>query len=178
MDERAPPIPTLPLSIEAFHAYGRVFGAPFAPSPEQPAYRHPLTEYWQAHVFDPGPQGATEVLWVRYRDASREVASLESHRLTEQAVVPLSGPVVQVVAASLPDGRPDFATLAAFRVPVGVGIAMRARCWHATRVEGAEVTCLMLTRPSTTRDLVAHLVADAPLRESEYFRFDARMLAG
>ena len=43
---------------------------------------------------------------------------------------------------------------------------MRAGCWHATRVAGDEVACLMLTRRSTTLDLIQHLSTDASITES------------
>jgi ureidoglycolate lyase len=70
------------------------------------------------------------------------------------------------VARSAADGSPDLATLAAFRVPQGQGVCMRPGCWHATRVTDEEVTCLMLTRRSTTVDLIQHLTTDASASES------------
>ena len=73
---------------------------------------------------------------------------------------------IQVVSKSAADGSPDLATLAAFRVPQGQGICMRPGCWHATRVVDGEVTCLMLTRRSTTVDLIQHLTTDARATES------------
>jgi ureidoglycolate lyase len=41
---------------------------------------------------------------------------------------------------------------------------MRAGVWHATRADNA--TCLMLTRGSTTEDLIGHLVNERPAKES------------
>jgi hypothetical protein len=43
---------------------------------------------------------------------------------------------------------------------------MRPGCWHASFVLGGETTCLMLTRRSTTRDLVAHLRGESVAVES------------
>jgi ureidoglycolate lyase len=45
---------------------------------------------------------------------------------------------------------------------------MRPGCWHATRVLASEATCLMLTRQSTTADLIGHLTAGHPLAESAF----------
>ncbi|WP_144630460.1 ureidoglycolate lyase [Bordetella genomosp. 13] len=163
-------IETLPLrrlERQAFARYGWMLGKPMpAAQAGVPVFSNPATDFWQEHVFDAGSGGEPEVLWVRYRSADRVVANLEVHLLTHQAIVPLTGPIIQVVAASATDGRPDLATLAAFEVPVGQGICMRPGCWHATRIAAAgEVTCLMLTRRSTTADLIAHL-AGAPASES------------
>ena len=64
------------------------------------------------------------------------------------------------------DGSPDEGSMSAFRVPVGEGICMRPGCRHTTRVDAAEVTCLMLTRRSTTVDLIAYLKEGSSLVES------------
>ena len=82
-------------------------------------------------------------------------------------MIPLNGDLVQFVACSGADGSPDLATLAAFRVRQGQGICMRPGCWHGTRIGRAgEVLCAMLTRRSTTLDLVRHLAHGEPARES------------
>ncbi len=106
------------------------------------------------------------MLWVTYRNRERTVTSLEVHRLTQQAIVPLTGDIIQVVAGSRQDGSLDHGGMSAFRIPVGQGICMRPGCWHSTRVDAAEVTCLMLTRRSTTVDLVAYLTGGSSLLES------------
>jgi len=106
------------------------------------------------------------MLWVIYRNRERAVPSLEVHRLTQQVIVPLTGEITHVVAGSRQDGSPDELSLSAFRVPVGQGICMRPGCWHTTRVDAAEVTCLMLTRRSTTVDLIAYLNGRSSLSES------------
>src|SRR5690606_12850653 len=94
--------------------------------------------------------------------------TLEVHWLTQQAIVPL-GPegIIHVVALCDASGtQPDLATLKAFHVPAKAGISMNPACWHASQVLDAEVTCLMLTRDSTTAELVAHLDHAGPAVES------------
>jgi len=80
------------------------------------------------------------------------------------------------VARSAADGTPDLSTLAAFHVAQGQGVCMRPGCWHATRVAGDEVTCMMLTRSSTTVDLIQHLTTDASATESAIAAIPARQL--
>jgi ureidoglycolate lyase len=166
------------LSPDAFATYGWMLGKPLPSGRDIPAYTSPSSDFWREHLFDTGSTGETEVLWVKYRNNEEVVDSLEAHWLTEQAIVPLTGPVIQLVAASTPDGRPDVDTLQAFLVPVGEGICMRPHCWHATRVFQNEVTCLMLTRRSTTYDLVVHLVTGAPASESGISPIAAHRLLG
>lgn len=155
----------VPLDAAAFAPYGWMLGQPFDSQSAARGFSNAATDFWQTHVFDPGNGSRTEVLWVNYRSQA-DVATLEVHRLTEQAIVPLTGPIVHVVATSLADGSPDLNNLKAFRIAPGQGICMRPGCWHASRVDAGEVTCLMLTRPSTTVELIAHMTHGAPARES------------
>ena len=155
-----------PLAPEEFRPYGWLLGSPIPGNGSIPAFNSADTDFWHQHIFDSGSGGQTEVLWVAYRNTQRAVSNMEVHRLTQQAVVPLTGEIIQIVACSQPDGSLDNGSLSAFRVPVGVGICMRPGCWHTTRVEAPEVQCLMLTRASTTVDLIAHLTGDSSLSES------------
>ncbi|CCJ64348.1 ureidoglycolate hydrolase [Bordetella pertussis 18323] len=156
------------LTETAFAPYGWMLGKPLPAGDDVPRFSNPATDFWQEHVFDTGAGAGreTEVLWVNYRISQPGFDTLEKHLLTQQAIVPLTGAIVQIVARSAFDGSPDLASLAAFVVPPGQGICMRPGCWHATRISGGEVTCLMLTRRSTTLDLVRHLHGE-PARESE-----------
>ena len=155
-----------PLDVAAFARYGWMLGTPFPGGDPAASFHSEASDFWHAHGFDAGAGGQPQVLWVAYRDTARSVAALEQHRLTEQALIPLTGSVIQFVAISAADGNPDLDTLAAFRVPPGQGLCMRQGCWHATRVVGGQVLCAMLTRRSTTRDLVRHLAQGAPAVES------------
>jgi ureidoglycolate lyase len=150
------------LTPDAFTAYGWMLGKPMPDGNGVPLFSNPATDFWQEHVFNTGAGGDAELLWVNYRSPSTEITNLEKHLLTQQAIVPLTGEIIQVVAQSAADGSPDLATLAAFRVPQGQGICMRPGCWHATRV----IDGLMLTRRSTTVDLIQHLTTDASASES------------
>ncbi len=144
--------------------YGWLLGKGFPAEDGAVAFGDASGGFWHEHPFDPGEGGETEVLWVDYRNADPLVGRFEQHPLTQQAVVPLTGDIVQVVALSGPDGAPDLETLRAFRLGPGVGLCMRPGVWHATRSQGA--TCLMLTRRSTTLDLVKALKGAAPAAET------------
>ena len=155
------------LDATAFEPYGWVLGLPGPSGDSGATFRSAASDFWQAHVFDCGETGQPEVLWVSYRDSASPIRAMEKHLLTQQAVIPLNGDLVQFVACSGADGSPDLATLAAFRVRQGQGICMRPGCWHGTRIGRAgEVLCAMLTRRSTTLDLVRHLAHGEPARES------------
>jgi ureidoglycolate lyase len=175
-DGRVGPAPracaTIPIEVldeRAFSEFGWVLGAPFAQDPAATAFSHPGSDFWHVHDFDPGEDGATEVLWVNYRDDSLRLRALEVHWLTEQAIVPLGGhELLHVVCPTRTDASrlPDLTRLRCFRIRSGLGICMRPGCWHASFVTGGHTTCLMLTRRSTTRDLVAHLKGAAFAVES------------
>lgn len=160
-----PSLRAQPISADAFAPYGWMLGKPFPADPAIPAYTNPATDFWREHVFDPGQDGDAEILWVNYRNTGR-VIELEKHLRTQQAIVPLTGPIIHIVARGAPDGSPDLATLAAFAVAPGRGLCMAPGCWHATRVAATQATCLMLTRRSTTMDLVAHLSSGKNAQES------------
>lgn len=158
-------LPTQPITPAAFASYGWMLGKPFPTDAAIPAFTNPATDFWREHVFDPGQDGEPEILWVNYRNADN-VSQLEKHLRTQQAIVPLTGSIVHIVARSAADGSPDLTTLSAFMVRPGQGLCMAPDCWHASRVQSAEVTCLMLTRRSTTMDLVAHMNTGCAAQES------------
>jgi len=161
-------IPAEELDPAALAACGAVLGLDPAPADDVPSSFGAATDFWHVRAFDVGADGEPEVLWVRYRDASLVVARLEAHWCTEQAIVPLGVPIVQVLCPTRGDGSrwPDLERLRAFHVPPGRGICMARGCWHASFAPAGEATCLMLTRSSTTRELAAHLASGAPARET------------
>jgi ureidoglycolate lyase len=162
---------------DSFAPYGWILGKPDPLQNNPIAFRSPATDFWHEHFFDPGMGGDTEVLWVEYRDNSPLVSTLEVHHMTQQAVVPLTNAIVQVLCLSDANQTPDLSTLRAYRLSPGVGICMRPGVWHTTRADDA--TCLMLTRRSTTEDLVDHLVNRRPARESAIVEIpQVRLLLG
>lgn len=162
-------LPIAPLSPSAFSPYGKVLGWPEDLARREPRHSSPASDFVHQLSFDTGADGGpAEVLWVNYRDGASRIDRLEMHRLTHQAVVPIhGGDLVQIVCRDR-DDAPDIDSLRAFHLPQGLGIAMSPGCWHATRLLDSEapVTALMLTRHSTTRDLVAMLNEHTTGRES------------
>ncbi|WP_341894619.1 ureidoglycolate lyase [Ferrovibrio terrae] len=171
------PISVDAITPEAFAPFGWMLGKPFPVTESAVAYGTACNGFWHEHIFDPGMGGEHEVLWVTYNVSDRTVDRLELHRLTQQAVVPLVGSIIQVVALSDAAGKPDLATVKAFMLSPGVGICMQPNIWHATRTTGSDATCLMLTRRSTTADLVDHLTRDAPATETRLLDIDRLRLS-
>lgn len=155
-----------PISEAAVAPFGWMLGKPLPTTADAIAFASPASDFWHEHVFSTGDGGESEILWVKYRSDDPAVARLEVHHLTQQAVVPVIGSIVQIVAASDAAGTPDLSTVRAFAIAPGQGLCMRPCIWHATRSSGGEATCLMLTRQSTTRDLVNHLNQGAAAEES------------
>lgn len=145
------------ISESAVAPFGWMLGKPLPTAKDAVAFTSPASDFWHEHAFNTGAGGESEILWVKYHSADTTVARLEVHHLTQQAVVPVIGSIVQILAASDAVGEPDLATLRALSIGPGQGICMRPGIWHATRSGGGEATCLMLTRRSTTLDLVRHL---------------------
>lgn len=156
------------LDEQRFAPFGQMLGTPFPKDPKAIAYGHPGSDFWHVHDFNPGEGGTTEVLWVNYRNANLRVTGLEVHWLTEQAIIPLGSGLVHVVCPGREDGSrlPDLSGLRAFKIELGQGICMRAGCWHASFVLAGQVTCMMLTRHSTTQELVAHLARGSVAAET------------
>lgn len=174
---QSPRLPIKPLDTASFSAYGWMLGKAFPEGGDVPRFRNDATDFWQEHVFDTGPGGEHEILWVNYRSSDPLVNSLEKHLLTQQAIIPLTGEIIQVVAASGPGGGPDLSSVAAFSILPGQGICMRPGCWHATRVRHGEVSGVMLTRRSTTADLIGHLRHKTAMKESAISAVTDIMLA-
>ncbi|MFT0548776.1 ureidoglycolate lyase [Allopusillimonas ginsengisoli] len=155
------------LDPDAFSDYGFMLGGPMpAMGGATPAFSNEATDFWQEHVFSTGQGGETEILWVNYRSQDKRISTLEMHKITQQALIPLTAGIIHIVAASAGDGSPDLSSMVAFEVPVGQGVCMHPGCWHATRVQGGQATCVMLTRRSTTADLVSHLTSGSNASET------------
>lgn len=161
------------VDAENFSPYGRVIdataqiGAARAGTRQagtaQPNFWSPETAFASASSFDPGADGTVDLLWVTYDRAERP-SVFEVHLHTEQALIPISGSVVQHVF------RPDHngGQIESFLVEPGQGIVMDAGCHHTTTSVGGFVTCLMVSRESTTRDLADSLHGDREPTETVY----------
>jgi ureidoglycolate lyase len=148
---------------EALAPFGGMLGKPFPEAKGAIAFRTAAVSSWRQQLFDVGKEGEVEIVWVDYKLTNPVVNKLERHYLTEQAVVPLVGEIIQILALSTPSGEPDVATMRAFRVPPGTGVCMGKGVWHTTR--SLSSTCLMLTRGSTSVDILKHREG-APLTET------------
>ncbi len=135
--------------------YGSFLGKPF-PTYDDPASFRTSTgmAVWRQQIFDAGDHGDVEIVWVNHQGADPLITRLEQHHLTQQAVVPLTGDLIHIVALSTATGEPDLASMRAFRLPPGTGLCMGRDVWHASRSHG--VTVLMLTRGSTSIDMARY----------------------
>jgi ureidoglycolate lyase len=147
------------LTREAYGPFGWVLGA--APDTENPThFDSERTTFWHEHDFDVGEGGVVQFVWVRYKRRDFTILHLESHRLTEQTIVPVTGqPIIHVVCPPpddpmAPDIVPDLGRMEAFLLDGSKGVCMKPGCWHAHFPLGDEATYLMVTRRSTTADLL------------------------
>lgn len=155
-----------PLDCVALQGMAAVWPVKLPKAEETRSWSSPQTDFWHVHDFNPGTGGETEVLWVTYRPSEPLVRGLEVHWLTEQAVVPLGNqPLIQVLCPTKQDGscQPDLAQLSAWWIEPGQGLCMPPGCWHTSYAPVETVNVLMLTRRSTTRDLVAQLRSSASI---------------
>lgn len=74
----------------------------------------------------------------------------ESHERTTETLLPLTG---SMIVAGLPVGVFDPGKLAAFYVPVGMGVSWAPRAWHyAPYPIGGDATCAIIFRHGTGAD--------------------------
>lgn len=147
------------LTPEAYAPFGWVLGAGFGPHNEE-FVESDASAFSHEHTFDPGEGGVPEVLWVNYIRKGQRLRHLESHLLTEQALVPVRGdPIVHVVCPpskelTEADYHPDIANLKTFILDGTQGVCMRRGCWHGVFPLVDRAVYVMLTRRSTTLDLI------------------------
>jgi ureidoglycolate lyase len=175
-----PPTDALPIHIEvpteqSAAPYGALLGKPYPATGDAVGSFRTLSgvQVWRQQVFDAGIDGKVDIAWVVHKGAEPLVNRFEQHHLTEQAVIPLTGELIQIVALSLPDGAPDLATARAFRLAPGTGLCMGRDVWHASRSNG--VTLAMLTRATTSADMAQFQnkrgpLAETSLRETRWLR--------
>lgn len=154
-----PTITVKPINQSPLEKWAKAWPLAIGAAKDTQAYISPSSDFWHVHDFEPGKGGQTEVLWVTYRPRSMLISRLEVHWLTEQAVVPLgSAPLIQVLCPTKQGTKePDLDKIEAWQILPGQGICMMPGCWHATLAVESEVNAMMLTRRSTTLDLVKQL---------------------
>ncbi|SIT44919.1 conserved hypothetical protein [Paraburkholderia ribeironis] len=154
------------LTPDAFAPYGWVLGRRTTTSSDDPYFQSQTLSIWREHLFDAGEANETEILWTSFGDDSELVQRLEARHLTQQVTVPLTAPLIQIVATSEPTQVPNMTSLRAFEIPVGMGTCIRPWCWHTTRALAGPATALLLSRRSTSFDLIVHLHTGSPMSES------------
>ncbi len=143
------------LTGEAFEPFGWTLGIG-RPSDR---FEGQTATLWHEHDFDVGVGGVVEFLWIQYERRGFRVERLESHRLTEQAVIPVGRePIVHVVCPPPEDPMvaeisPDVDRMAAFLLDGTKGVCMRRGCWHWPFPLVKPANYLLITRRSTTLDL-------------------------
>lgn len=174
-----------PLTAEAYAPYGWVFGE--QPEPGRRDWiESDNVRFWHEHDFLTGQGGVTEFVWVTYKPREPVVTRVEAHRLTEQAIVPVSGhPILHLVAPPNDDPLaagivPDLSRAKAFLMDGTKGICMRPGTWHTHFGLGHNLH-LLVTRRSTTDDILDHIHDGAEMGETvfadiEPIRLDASAL--
>ncbi|WP_423760409.1 ureidoglycolate lyase [Burkholderia sp. NLJ2] len=162
----ASPLTVEELTPESFSPFGWVLGKAMDSTADVPFFKDATMSMWREHLFDTGAPHETEIVWSNFSDDGAIVRTMETRLLTQQAVVPLTGPLIQIVATSNDAGGPDIDSIRAFEIPIGKGTCVRPGCWHAIRVSEGEVMAFLLSRQSTTFDWMVHLHTGCPAAES------------
>lgn len=121
-----------PISQAAFAPFGRLveMGRPAVAVNEGTALRHDIDAFWAADA----PQGfrlITSIYDAEARTLPHVLGILERHPNSAQLIVPLGGSGhVVAVCLSGADGRPDLASLTAFRCSASQGVIYPRGLWH------------------------------------------------
>jgi ureidoglycolate lyase len=164
------------LSEATFLPYGWVLGQEMTAASDGPFFTSRNFRMWRTHLLDTGGSDKIDVLWMNLASRENRVDQLQTRFITEEALIPLSGPLIQVVAISRDDGKPNMESVRAFVVPVGLGICMRPHCWYATHALRDDITVIVLSRRSSTYDFLVHLQTGAPACETGVISIDPRRL--
>lgn len=153
----------LELTPEAFAPFGRVMDFHAQQVPGSSAFLSAATSFFRASLFEPGADGTTDLLWVSY-DRAEPPEDFEAHLLTEQALIPITGTIVQhLFRDDVDDG-----TVSRFLVRPGQGIVMSPSSFHTTTSVDGEALCLMVSRVSTTDDLSRSLQTGCQASETVF----------
>jgi ureidoglycolate lyase len=159
------------LTSKAYAPFGWVLGTE-STSSEGDYFDGTELKRWHEHDFEVGEGGVVEFLWIQYKLRPFSLVRLESHRLTEQALIPVDGkPMIHVVCPppscpSRQDIIPDLERLTAFLLDGSVGVCMKQGCWHWHFPLVDCATYLMVTRRSTSEDLDRAIESRTALTET------------
>ena len=160
-----------PLSAAAYAPFGHVLG-------ERPAATQNdvtvgvVAAFWAERDFGVGPGGVTQFIWAVYAPTPPTADHMESHRLTEQAIIPVTGkPILHLVAPpnadpSAPGTAPDLSRAKAFLLDGTKGVVMARGTWHCHFGLVPETVYCVLTRRSTTDDILAGGLDNARMQET------------
>lgn len=133
------------LTEQAFQSFGQVIGTEGRPyGGEEGMYRwyEKLAAVEQADVV------SVNLLTVIYRPYT--CRKFEAHQRTTETILPLTG---GLIVACMPAGDVDMESLAAFYVPVGMGVCWAKGAWHyAPYLLFRDETCAVIFRCDTGRD--------------------------
>ena len=166
-----PTIRVEPLTAAAYAPFGYVLG-------ERPAATQNdvtvgvIAAFWAERDFGVGPGGVTQFIWAVYAPSTPQTEHMESHRLTEQAIIPVTGkPILHLVAPpnadpSAADNVPDLSQAKAFLLDGTKGVVMARGTWHCHFGLVPETVYCVLTRRSTTDDILAGRLDNALMKET------------
>ena len=154
-------IPVEPLTRAAYAPFGWVIGGEPPTHDPELAWSGPASVFWHEGSFDPGEGGEIQFLWVQYKWQPIALKSLESHRLTEQSVIPVNGTALIQVVCPPPanplatDNQPDLSQIRAFLFDGSAGVRMKQGTWHWQYPLADPARYLMVTRRSSTSEIPA-----------------------
>jgi ureidoglycolate lyase len=158
------------LTPEAYAPFGWVIGAESA-APDD-VFDFETMAFSRQHDFDPGEGGEMSCLWVNAKPRDLVLARLESHRLTEQALLPINGDAMIHVVCPPPEDlssdsvAPDLAELQAFYLDGSSGVCMRRGTWHEHFAVGEGSTYFLMSRSSSTEDVLKFRIEGGGLKET------------
>jgi ureidoglycolate lyase len=133
------------LTEEAFRPFGLVIGTEGRPyGGEEGVYRW----YEKQAEVDHAETVSVNLLTVIHRPFT--CRRFEAHQRTTETILPLTG---GLIVAGIPEGEADMKRLAAFYVPVGMGICWAKGAWHyAPYPLYQDETCTVIFRHGTGGD--------------------------
>ena len=159
-----------PITAAGYAPFGWVFGEQ-PPAPRRDWVDSDGAGFWHEHDFLVGDGGDVEFVWVTYKARPAIATQMEAHRLTEQAIVPVTGqPLLHIVAPPNEDPlaediAPDVSAARAFYMDGTKGVCMKVGTWHMHFALG-DNRHFMVTRRSTTNDILGGIRDGRQMQET------------